>query len=199
MKKIMLILLFGLALSLTTGCTQNGKVNELESESLNSIPVKMPTFERSANWQVLSMSDIDLIEPYKEAVANSFETNILGYRSTEINFDQPHNLGPYGRTVDVQIQDIIFETPPETPEDYLTKLENAWGQKGQKEAYTAASGLHLVQWLGQSPAYEAKLVLYVTRYTDDAGQNHFVEISRMGTEYEAIQSSLKPIVNSLKF
>lgn len=201
MKKTILVTSFILIVLSFTGCEQQTPepvINEIESEIPASVRVKMPSFDQPLGWQIISMTDVDLIEPYKNSAEETFGTEVLGYRSTEINFDRPHDIGPYGRTVDIQIQDFIFETPPATPEEYLAKLETAWGSQGEKENHTSPSGLEFVTWLGQSPAYEADMVLYVTEYTDGEGEKHFVEISRMGVGHETIKAVLKPLVDSLK-
>lgn len=211
MKKTILITSFVLIFLSLTGCakqqnsnneeisTTEPTINEIKNEIPVSASIKMPSFDHPLGWQIISMTSIDLIQSYKDSAKETFGTNILGYRSTEINFDRPHDFGPYDRTVDIQIQDFVFEEPPATSEEYLIKIENAWGLQGKKENYASPTGLDFVVWLGLSPAYEADMVLYVTQYTDEKGQKHFVEISRMGSGYETIKNALKPVINSLKF
>ncbi len=211
LKKIIFVASIGLIFLSFAGCSkqQNSGIvdmttaevttTEVKNEIPISKPVKMPIFDHPLGWQILSMTDIDLIQGYKDAAKETFGTNVLGYRSTEINFDKPHDIGPYDRTVDIQIQDFIFETSPATSEEYLAKIESAWGEKGKTENYTAPTGLDFVVWLGQSPTYETDLVLYVAKYSDNDGQKHFVEISRMGTGQEEIKSALKPVIDSFKY
>jgi hypothetical protein len=211
MKKTILIVPTILMFLSFTGCakqqnpnnaqsrTPEPVVDEIKNETPTSVLVKFPLFDHPLGWQIISMTDIDLIQSYKNSAKETFGTNILGYRSTEINFDKPHDIGPYDRTVDIQIQDFVFETPPETSGKYLEKIERAWGLQGEKENYSSPTGLDFVAWLGQSPVYDTNMVLYVTKYTDGEGQKHFVEISRMGSDHETIKSALKPVIDSLKF
>jgi hypothetical protein len=188
MRKILTLSTLLVLLAALSGCM----------EQKAEISIAMPSFEAPLGAQVLSMSDVDM-RAYKDQAEIVFQTKVLGYRSTEINFEKAHDLGYYDRTVDIQIQDFIFENAPSTPEAYLTQLEKAWGVEGEKSTLTSATGLDFLVWSGASPVYEANMVLYVTQYTDAEGQKHFVEISRMGTDHEAIKSALQPVVDSLEF
>ena len=186
-------------LTYTKNSTPEQVSNEVKKEIPFSVQVEMPLFDYPLGWQIISMTDIEQIQPYKNSAKETFGTNILGYRITEINFDRPHDIGPYDGSVDIQIQDLVFELPPTNPNEYLAKIESAWGVQGTIEDYTSPTGLNFAVWQGNSPAYEADLVLYVTQYTDKEGQKHFVEISRMGSDHKIIKNSLKPVIDSLKF
>lgn len=178
-----------------TACT---KQENLNNEILTFKSREGLAFDYPLGWQILTMSDIDLIQPYKNSAEETFKTNVSELRAIEINFNQPHDIGPYDRTVDIAIQDFVFEISPKSAEEFIKKIESAWEQKGEVENYKSESEVDFLVWLGQSPVYELDLIIYVTQYVDSEGQKHFVEISRMGTDHEAIKDELAPVIDSLK-
>lgn len=152
-------------------------------------------FDYEIGWQILHRG---FVEEPQDFWQGTFATRLIRLDRIDINFQNPHDIGPYGSGVDIAIQDILLEGPPSSPKEFIKKMQTSFEQDGLIKQYRSQSGVDFTVWRVPDPTYEADNVYYITEYNDPAGQKHFVEISRMGAEYEAIEQKMLPIVDTFR-
>lgn len=182
----------------TTICPKN-QTKLRTFDSISPLHFKYPI-----GWQILSMGDVGSISEgfvNQEFYKDTFGSLIERLDTIDINFEYPHDIGPYDRSVDVQIKDMSFKKPLiTTAQEYIKKIEKTYGQ-GSIEKYSSLSQVNFIMWFGSHPLYGddgGKYLLYVTDYTDSRGQKHFVEISREGDNITTMKQDLKQIIDSFR-
>jgi hypothetical protein len=115
---------------------------------------------------------------------------------TNINFERPHDIGPYDGYSDIIITDTIYKDQVTTSTDYIEKKQIDNG--GTLETYTSPKGVEYKVWNVENYGYEAQYTFFVTDYKNDDGY-HIVEISTFRSDFEENTKKLKPIVDSIGF
>lgn len=224
MKKQLLIVLL---IIFMTGCAAPSQITEQKQEMENNIEIEkndsiylystedeslveesqpsekfsiihFPDFEYPLGWQILSMTGF---ESNSNEIVNAndlYKSEVDNIRVTDINFERPHDLGNYGRHVDVQIKEYVFKDPLDDLDQYLSKFDDYYGVHGKVETYKSQTGETYKVWIGENVVYDGFYVIYLTSYIDENNNFHLVEISKKDTDLKLLMDQLKPIVDSLK-
>jgi hypothetical protein len=176
MKKLLIILS---CLFILTGCNYNTNNETKSYTTRNGI-----TFNYQPTWQILQLG---LYE-------QSLDSLLTRQDFVDINFETPHDFGPYGRNVDVSIEDKILKDQTITLDQYLNTLVSENG--GTLTDYTSPNGTKYQVWTIENYTFDGFYTNFHTSYTNEEGF-HILSVSRLSADPNQNLNQLKPIVDSI--